>query len=109
MTRASRRPSRVGAGPQTTKGDTAMSEPAIGAYYTEDRRFPPPEHFKKDTLVVDTHLYDEADRDYEGFWARQAADLLTWFKDWDTILEWDLPFAKWFVGGQLNVSYNCLD
>ena len=54
-------------------------------------------------------MYDEADEDYQGFWARQAADLLTWSTDWDTICEWELPFAKWFVGGQLNVSYNCLD
>src|SRR5262249_7748592 len=43
------------------------------------------------------------------FWARQARDLLTWYDDFDTVLEWDLPFAKWFVGGTLNVSYNCLD
>ena len=55
-------------------------------------------------------MYDEAREDDEGFWARQAADLLvTWTKEWDTICEWELPFAKWFVGGELNVSYNCLD
>jgi acetyl-CoA synthetase len=87
-----------------------MAEHAtIEAYYLEDRSFPPPDDFKKDALVVDTSMYDEADRDYEGFWARQAADLLDWSTDWHTILEWDLPFAKWFVGGKLNVSYNCLD
>ena len=85
-----------------------MSEPTIEGLLAEGRRFPPPASFKKDSLVVDTHLYDEADRDYEGFWARQAA-ALDWSKDWDTILEWDLPFAKWFVGGELNVSQNCLD
>ena len=49
--------------------------------------------------VVDTEIYDEADVDFEGFWARQAAELLDWFEEWDTVLEWDLPFAKWFVGG----------
>src|SRR5436305_24170 len=54
-------------------------------------------------------MYDEANADYEGFWARQAADLVDWSHDWHTILEWDLPFAKWFVGGQLNVSHNCVD
>ncbi|MFP5319698.1 MAG: acetate--CoA ligase [Acidimicrobiia bacterium] len=87
-----------------------MAEPAtIEAYYLEDRSFPPPEDFKKQALVVDQWMYDEAARDYEGFWARQAADLLEWSTDWDTILEWELPFAKWFVGGKLNVSYNCLD
>ena len=87
-----------------------MADPAtIEAYYLESRTFPPPEGFKKQALVVDTWMYDQADQDYEGFWARQAADLLDWSKDWDTILEWDLPFAKWFVGGQLNVAANCLD
>ena len=43
-----------------------------------------------------------------GFWAEQAG-ALDWFRPWDTVLEWDLPFARWFVGGTLNVSYNCLD
>ncbi|HEX2191651.1 MAG TPA: acetate--CoA ligase, partial [Acidimicrobiales bacterium] len=81
----------------------------IEAWYSEERRFPPPEEFKKDALVTDTSLYDEADQDYEGFWARQAADLLEWAEDWHTILEWDLPYAKWFVGGRLNVAHNCLD
>ena len=86
-----------------------MAEPAIGAYYTEDRTFPPPDWFKKDALVVDADVYDEAARDYEAFWATQAATLVSWFREWDTILEWDLPFSKWFVGGTLNVSHNCLD
>jgi acetyl-CoA synthetase len=87
-----------------------VADPAtIEAYQLEDRSFPPPEGFKKDALVVDTAMYDEADRDFEGFWARQAADLLDWSQDWETILEWDLPFAKWFVGGKLNVAHNCLD
>ncbi|MDQ4098461.1 MAG: acetate--CoA ligase [Actinomycetota bacterium] len=81
----------------------------IEAYYLENRVFPPPEDFKRDALVVDTSMYDEADRDYQGFWARQAAGLLDWSTEWHTILEWNLPFAKWFVGGELNVSYNCLD
>jgi acetyl-CoA synthetase len=87
-----------------------LADPAtIEAYQLEDRSFPPPEDFKKDALVVDTSLYEEAERDYQGFWARQAADLLDWAEDWHTILEWDLPFAKWFVGGKLNVAHNCLD
>jgi hypothetical protein len=54
-------------------------------------------------------LYDEAAADYEAFWARQARELLTWDTDFHTTLEWELPFAKWFVGGELNVAYNCLD
>ena len=75
----------------------------------ENRKFPPSAEFKRQALVADTSLYDEAAEDYQGFWARQAADLLTWSTDWTTICEWELPFAKWFVGGQLNASYNCLD
>ncbi len=82
--------------------------PTIEAYYLEDRTFPPPDNFKKGALVTDTSLYDEADEDWAGFWAKQAL-ALDWFKDWDTICEWNLPFAKWFIGGQLNVSHNCLD
>ena len=53
-------------------------------------------------------MYDEAAADDQGFWARQAAELLDWAKEWDTICEWELPYAKWFVG-KLNVAYNCLD
>ncbi len=75
----------------------------------ENRKFPPSADFKGQALVTDTSLYDEAAEDYQGFWARQAADLVTWTTEWDTICEWKLPFAKWFVGGRLNVSYNCLD
>src|SRR3954451_20014655 len=82
---------------------------AIDALGWEHRTFPPPDEFKKNALVTGSFMYDDANRDYQGFWANQAADLLTWTKEWDTICEWELPFAKWFVGGQLNVSYNCLD
>ncbi|HSK22604.1 MAG TPA: acetate--CoA ligase, partial [Egicoccus sp.] len=53
-------------------------------------------------------IYDEAEADFEGFWAREAAEL-DWFEEWDTILDWQPPYAKWFVGGKLNVSFNCLD
>ena len=82
---------------------------AIEDYFVEDRTFPPPEGFKERSLVAGPFLYDEADEDYEGFWAKQGGGALDWFEEWHTILEWDLPFAKWFVGGTLNVSYNCLD
>ncbi|MFZ9158854.1 MAG: AMP-binding protein, partial [Ilumatobacteraceae bacterium] len=75
----------------------------------ENRKFPPPADFQKNALVAGTFLYDEARADDEGFWARQAAELLHWDTDWHTICEWNLPYAKWFVGGQLNVSFNCLD
>ena len=75
----------------------------------ENRKFPPSAEFQAHSLVAGTHLYDEAARDDEGFWARQAAELLHWDTDWHTICEWNLPYSKWFLGGRLNVSYNCLD
>jgi acetyl-CoA synthetase len=86
-----------------------MSDATIDALLHEGRTFPPPEPFKRDALTVSSDLYAEAETDYEGFWARHAVELLDWFEDWHTVLEWKLPVAKWFVGGKLNVSYNCLD
>jgi acetyl-CoA synthetase len=81
----------------------------IDALQWERRTFPPSESFKKTAHVVGTHLYDEANVDYESFWARQAEELISWDTDWTTICEWNLPYSKWFVGGSLNVSYNCVD
>ena len=86
-----------------------MSEPTIEDYYVEDRTFPPSADFVKDAVVSDQTHYDEATKDYEGFWARQARELISWDEDFHTTLEWNLPYAKWFLGGKLNVSYNCLD
>jgi acetyl-CoA synthetase len=85
------------------------TEPTIEDYYTEERIFPPPPDFVERALVSDDSLYDEAEADYEAFWARQARELVSWFEPFETVLEWELPFAKWFVGGRLNVAYNCLD
>jgi len=84
-----------------------MSE-AIESLSVEGRTFPPSAEFQRDASIVDAAIYDEANTDLEGFWARHAAEL-DWFQEWDTVLEWDLPYAKWFVGGKLNASYNCLD
>jgi acetyl-CoA synthetase len=84
-----------------------MSE-TLAALLQEGRTFPPPKEFAKNALATDATTYDDAERDWEGFWAQQAL-ALDWRKEWHTILEWDLPFAKWFVGGSLNVSENCLD
>ncbi len=87
----------------------ADPEPTISEFLIEERTFPPPPEFVARALVTDRSMWDEADADYEAFWARQARELLTWDQDFTTTLEWDLPFAKWFIGGKLNVSYNCLD
>ncbi|MGA0879504.1 MAG: AMP-binding protein, partial [Ilumatobacteraceae bacterium] len=75
----------------------------------ERRTFPPSRAFQDQSLVAGTFLYDEAAQDDQGFWARQAAELLHWDQDWHTICEWNVPEAKWFLGGRLNASYNCLD
>jgi len=72
-------------------------------------RFPPPEEFRKRALLSDPRVYAEADKDWQGWWVKQAEEL-HWFKQWDKVLDdSNPPFYKWFVGGQLNVSYNCLD
>ncbi len=89
--------------------DEQSSTAAIEDFLKEDRTFPPPDSFKAQALITGAEAYDEAEEDWQGFWARQAADLVEWFQPWDTVLEWELPFAKWFVGGKLNVSHNCLD
>ncbi|MEZ5245791.1 MAG: acetate--CoA ligase [Acidimicrobiales bacterium] len=86
-----------------------MTDGSIEVYESEGRTFPPAPEFAAAALTNDRALYDEADADFEAFWARQARELLTWSKDFDTILEWKLPFARWFIGGELNVSENCLD
>ena len=74
---------------------------------TETRSFPPSEEFAAQANAK-ADLYDRAAEDGEGFWAEQA-DRLHWHKKWDKVLEWEPPFAKWFVGGKLNVAYNCVD
>ncbi|HCW00184.1 MAG TPA: acetyl-coenzyme A synthetase, partial [Acidimicrobiaceae bacterium] len=86
-----------------------MSEPTIEDYYVEDRTFPPSVEFTAAALLGDRSHHEEAAADYEAFWARQARELLTWDQDFHTTLEWDLPFAKWFEGGTLNLTTNCLD
>ena len=86
-----------------------MSEPTIEDYYVEERTFPPSPEFVAAALLSDTSHHDEAAAGLEAFWARQARELLTWDQDFHTTLEWDLPFAQWFVGGTLNMTTNCLD
>jgi acetyl-CoA synthetase len=75
----------------------------------EARKFPPSREFAAAAHVSDTSLHDEGRRDFQTFWARHAKELLDWATPWHTVCEWKLPYAKWFLGGSLNVSYNCLD
>jgi len=78
----------------------------------EGRVFPPPKEFSEKAHIGSMEeyekLWNEANQDIEAFWDKYAKEL-HWFKPYDKVLEWDEPFAKWFVGGQTNVSYNCLD
>ena len=86
---------------------------AIESVLHETRLFPPPAEFAARARISSVEeyerLYAEAERDPEGFWARLAEGELSWFKRWDKVLEWELPHARWFVGGRLNASFNCLD
>src|SRR4051795_5822797 len=81
---------------------------ALGPLFDQQRTFPPPPEFAAQANAKDPAIYERAANDLEGFWAEEAAKL-AWYRPWDTVLEWDPPFAKWFIGGQLNVSVNCLD
>jgi acetyl-CoA synthetase len=75
---------------------------------SEDRQFPPPAELAANANVK-ADAYEEAAADRLAFWEKQARRL-DWFKEWDQVLDWsNPPFAKWFVGGQLNIAYNCLD
>ena len=78
-----------------------------------DTLYQPPEEFSKQASVssMDQYrdIYRQATEDPEGFWGRFAEKELHWFEKWSRVLEWEAPFAKWFVGGKTNMSYNCLD
>jgi acetyl-CoA synthetase len=75
----------------------------------EQDKFEPPEEFKSNALWSDPSIYEEADKDVTGWWASHAEDL-HWFKQWDEVLDdSNPPFYKWFTGGKINASYNCLD
>jgi acetyl-CoA synthetase len=74
----------------------------------EDRTFPPPADFRARAAVSDESLYAEAARDPDAFWAKFAGEL-EWSRRWDRVLDWQPPHAKWFVGGTLNASVNCID
>jgi acetyl-CoA synthetase len=74
----------------------------------EDRSFPPPPAFRAQAHVRDESIYAEAERDPEAFWARFAGEL-EWVRKWDQVLDWQPPHARWFVGGKINITVNCLD
>jgi acetyl-CoA synthetase len=85
----------------------------IESHLIETRVFKPSDGFVQRALIpsLDRYreLYQQSIQDPDGFWGKQATELLLWRKPWDTVLKWEAPFAQWFVGGKLNVSENCLD
>ncbi len=85
-----------------------MATDRIETLLDEQRRFSPPDSFKVQAYVRDTTPHERARRDPEGYWADWAKQL-EWSRPWDRVLEWKPPHAKWFVGGKLNASVNCLD
>src|ERR687898_2524834 len=86
-----------------------MSEEQQGSQQDlAERVYDPPEEFAKNANIQDTEIWDKAAEDYEAFWESWAKEL-HWFQEWDQVLNWDPPFAQWFVGGKTNPAYNCLD
>ncbi|HVR39008.1 MAG TPA: acetate--CoA ligase [Thermoanaerobaculia bacterium] len=85
-----------------------MADETIDALLQETREFPPSEAFRASANINDPAIWAKAKADREGFWAGWAGQL-DWHTKWDRVLEWNPPYAKWFVGGKLNASYNCLD
>jgi acetyl-CoA synthetase len=94
--------------PQPGAAASTTSGPEIENLMAEGRTFPPDPAFAARASAT-ADLYLEADEDYQAFWGRLARRRLTWREPFRTVLEWDLPFAKWFTGGKLNISENCLD
>ncbi|MCS6813328.1 MAG: acetate--CoA ligase [Cyanobacteria bacterium] len=90
-----------------------MSQPTIESILHEERLFTPPAAFAQaariKSLADYEALYQRAAADPEAFWAELAHQELHWFQPWDKVLDWNPPFAKWFVNGKINISYNCLD
>ncbi len=93
--------------------EAVMSESNIESILHEERVFYPPAAFSQQATIKTVEeyeqLYDRAKADPQKFWAELAQKELHWFEKWHTVLDWQPPFAKWFVGGKINISYNCLD
>ncbi len=98
--------------PADPKSVSSLSNQDLESTLRENRVFPPPEEFSKQAHIKSLGeyeaMYKKSIEDPEAFWAGIAKEL-HWFKTWDKVLEWNLPSAKWFVGGKMNLSYNCLD
>jgi acetyl-CoA synthetase len=83
----------------------ASDQPAIETILLEERRYPPPEDFAAQANAQP----DIYERDFEEFWESEAHGRVTWFEPFDRLLAWEPPYAKWYLGGKLNVCFNCVD
>jgi acetyl-CoA synthetase len=82
-----------------------VTDRTIDTLLLEERRYPAPEEFAAQANAT-AELYDVP---FEDFWEREGRERVTWFEPFTSLLEWELPYAKWYGGGKLNVAYNCLD
>ncbi|MBC1192362.1 acetate--CoA ligase [Microcystis aeruginosa CS-558/01A06] len=90
-----------------------MTEIAIESVLQENRLFPPSAEFSQNATIKSfeeyQQLYAKAKADPQAFWAQLAEKELHWFEKWSEVLDWQPPFAKWFVNGKINICYNCID
>jgi acetyl-CoA synthetase len=84
---------------------TGTGEHAIDTMFLEERRYPPPDGFAAQANAK-ADIYD---RDFDGFWEQEARERVTWFEPFTELYQWEPPYAKWYLGGKLNVCFNCVD
>src|SRR3954468_22286470 len=84
---------------------TEAKQHAIETMFLEERRYPPPSEFASQANAKE----DIYDRGFEEFWETEARERVTWFEPFDRLYEWEPPYAKWYLGGRLNVCFNCVD
>ena len=80
-------------------------DPSIETLLLEERRYPPSPEFAAQANAQPS-IYDE---DFEAFWEREGRERITWFEPFTQLLDWQRPYAKWYLGGKLNITYNCVD
>jgi len=85
--------------------ETDIAPQAIDTLFLEERRYPPPEEFAAGA-VAKADIYDQG---FEAFWEREGRERISWFEPFSKLYEWERPYARWYLGGKLNVSYNCVD
>jgi acetyl-CoA synthetase len=84
---------------------TETGQHAIDTMLLEERRYPPPDEFARQANAK-ADIYEES---FDAFWEREGRERLTWFEPFSELYEWEPPYAKWFIGGTLNVCFNCVD